>query len=82
MRHDCTGCDDRISSDGHTGQDRGGRSDPHICLNRDRLHGDVGPPFVRLDGVTGRDQVDLVRDHDLVRDVDGSVTSEHALGNR
>lgn len=45
----------------------------------DRLHSDVCPALVRLNWVTSGDQVDLVRDHDLVRDVDGSVSGEHAL---
>src|SRR5580658_2975325 len=79
VSHDCSGGDNRISADGHSGQDRGSGADPHVPLNRDWLHGDEGPPLVRLDRVTGRDQVDLVGDHDLVSDVDGSVSGEHAL---
>jgi hypothetical protein len=79
MGHDGTGGDDRIRSDGHTGQDRGGGPDPDVPLHRDRLHGEELPPLVGLDGVTGRDQVDLVGDQDVVCDVDGSVTGEDAL---
>ena len=79
MSDDRTGGDNRICTDGHAGQDRGGCSDPDVCLNGDRLHGDICPSFIRLNGVTGRDQVDFVGDHDPVRDVDGSVAGEHAL---
>jgi hypothetical protein len=79
VRHHRPGGHDGIGADGHTGQDRGSGTDPHIPLNCDRLYHDVGPALVRLDWVAGRDEVDLVRDHDLVGDVDRSVTGERAL---
>ena len=79
MCHDCSGGDYGVGSDVHAGQDRGGCSDPHVPSDGDRLRGDVRPPLVGFNRMTGRDQVDLRCDHDLVRDVDGSVAFEHAM---
>ena len=52
MCHDCTRCDDGISSDVHPGQDGGGGSDPHIRIDRDRLRRDVLPSSIWFNGMT------------------------------
>src|SRR6185437_584341 len=76
---DSTSCDDGVSSDGHARQDRGSGPNPHVHLDRDRCGGDIGTPFVWLYGMTSRDEVDLVSDHDLVCDVNGCVARERAF---
>ncbi len=76
-RHDAPRADDRPAADRDAGQDDGARSDPHVVLDADRRRElRAVAAYVGVDGVAGRGDGHVRREHDPVADEHFRVVDE------
>ncbi|XXY39233.1 hypothetical protein WMF04_01190 [Sorangium sp. So ce260] len=70
VRHHGARRHDGVLADSHASQDRGGRRDPDVLPEDDRLRQGASPPLGGLDGMIRRNEVHLRSEHHIISDID------------